>query len=188
MATETRDVPRTTVDLDGVDIAGAAAALGISPQAVRKRVRRGSLQAYKVDGEWRVILPSVQEMGRAAGYGAVPDTSYAEGYAEGLDAGRATALDTGYAASTPPEATDHGLLDQLKAENEFLRRQVEHQTAIIAGLTQRLPLPALLSGSEVDASTPVPAEGDDRTGLHRMAHELEKDRPWWWLPRWRKRR
>ena len=27
-----------------------------------------------------------------------------------------------------------------------------------------------------------------RQALHHMAHMLEKRRPWWWLPRWRKPR
>jgi len=45
-------------DEGGVGIAEAAAALGITANAVRKRVKRGSLVSYKaVSGEWRVILP-----------------------------------------------------------------------------------------------------------------------------------
>ncbi len=45
-------------DGDGMGIAEAAAALGITANAVRKRVKRGSLVSYKaVSGEWRVVLP-----------------------------------------------------------------------------------------------------------------------------------
>ena len=45
-------------DGDGVGIAEAAAALGITANAVRKRVKRGSLVSYKaISGEWRVVLP-----------------------------------------------------------------------------------------------------------------------------------
>jgi len=45
------------VSESGVPIATAAAALGLTPEAVRKRVKRGTLEAYKKGGQWRVILP-----------------------------------------------------------------------------------------------------------------------------------
>ena len=44
---------------DVLDVGQAASRLGISPDGVRKRIRRGSLKAHKVDGEWRVVLPDV---------------------------------------------------------------------------------------------------------------------------------
>ncbi len=40
----------------GVPAGEAARALGITVPAVRKRIRRGTLRAYKVEGEWRVIV------------------------------------------------------------------------------------------------------------------------------------
>lgn len=43
-------------DVETLTIAGAAARLGVAPDAVRKRIRRGSLRAVKVDGYWQVIL------------------------------------------------------------------------------------------------------------------------------------
>jgi hypothetical protein len=42
---------------DGIEIADAARRLGISVDAVRKRLDRGTLQGVKVDGRWRVFLP-----------------------------------------------------------------------------------------------------------------------------------
>lgn len=47
------DQPR----LEKLDIADAAARLGLSIDAVRKRVQRGSLRADKVDNRWFVVLP-----------------------------------------------------------------------------------------------------------------------------------
>lgn len=41
----------------GVDIPEAAVRLGISVDAVRKRISRGKLQATKTDAGWAVILP-----------------------------------------------------------------------------------------------------------------------------------
>ncbi len=39
-----------------LDITTAAFRLGISPDGVRKRISRGSLQGYKAAGQWHVIL------------------------------------------------------------------------------------------------------------------------------------
>jgi len=39
---------------DRVDISTAAARMGITPEAVRKRIKRGTLQATKQDGRWVV--------------------------------------------------------------------------------------------------------------------------------------
>lgn len=47
-----------------LSVAEAAAALGISTDAVRKRLMRGTLPGEKVSGQWRVTLPD-----------DVPDTS-----------------------------------------------------------------------------------------------------------------
>jgi excisionase family DNA binding protein len=44
-------------DQAGVPIAEAAAALGITAEAVRTRIRRGQLRAYKSGSRWRVVLP-----------------------------------------------------------------------------------------------------------------------------------
>jgi excisionase family DNA binding protein len=49
-------------DGDVLDIGQAASRLGVSPDAVRKRIRRGQLRAYKVDGMWRIVLPAVSSV------------------------------------------------------------------------------------------------------------------------------
>jgi excisionase family DNA binding protein len=56
--------PAVQEEPGGMPVGEAARALGISVPAVRKRIRRGTLRAYKVDGEWRVI---VQPPGQAGG-------------------------------------------------------------------------------------------------------------------------
>jgi DNA-directed RNA polymerase specialized sigma24 family protein len=40
-----------------LDIEAAAAHLGISPDAVRKRLQRGTLAGRKIRGRWLIILP-----------------------------------------------------------------------------------------------------------------------------------
>ena len=42
----------------GVPIGQAADRLGISENAVRQRIKRGTLAATKVDGIWRVVVPT----------------------------------------------------------------------------------------------------------------------------------
>lgn len=44
--------------IDGVTLSEAAAALGTTPEAVRKRIQRGHLDGYKLAGQWRVRLPT----------------------------------------------------------------------------------------------------------------------------------
>ena len=52
----------------GIPVAQAAQALGLSPNAVRKRIRRGSLSAYKVDGQWFIVLPVAHEAAQVVGH------------------------------------------------------------------------------------------------------------------------
>lgn len=40
-----------------LSVAEAAAALGVSTDAVRKRLTRGTIEGEKIDGQWHVILP-----------------------------------------------------------------------------------------------------------------------------------
>ena len=81
-----------------VDVVTAARSLGVTPAAVRKRIRRGSLRAWKVDGVWRVVLPA----GREPSYPTVTEPA--------RDAGR------------------DALIAQLASENEFLRSLVADLT------------------------------------------------------------
>ena len=43
----------------GIPIGDAAAILGLTVDAVRKRIKRGTLRAYKKDERWYVVLPGV---------------------------------------------------------------------------------------------------------------------------------
>lgn len=46
---------------DYIDHTEAAAVLGVSLEAMRKRIARGTVDAVKVDGHWRVRIPSDQQ-------------------------------------------------------------------------------------------------------------------------------
>lgn len=65
---------------DGTPLAEAAALLGLSPEATRKRLQRGTLDGYKVDNQWYVVLPrqdassgqmAGRQDGQATGFQAV---------------------------------------------------------------------------------------------------------------------
>ena len=98
----------------GVPIAEAARVLGIAPEAVRKRVRRGTIRAHKVDGQWYVVLPERD---------APPDNRPATGqdhYRELVDALRDE-------------------VSWLRQELAVRTAELERKDHIIAALTQRLP-------------------------------------------------
>jgi len=46
---------------DRVDIGTAAIRLGITTEAIRKRIARGTLQATKQDGRWNIVLDGVPD-------------------------------------------------------------------------------------------------------------------------------
>jgi len=81
-------------DERGVPVSQAAAILGISVAAARKRVQRGSLRSYKVDGQWMVVLPMSTEASQ--------------------DVGRTIAVGHGY------DATRDAMIDDLRDRVRFL--------------------------------------------------------------------
>ena len=146
-----------------VDLAAAAVRLGITPEAVRKRIHRHQLTGIKRGGKWYVVLPADQN-----GAGPHPDSEQ-----------------------------DHAaLVEQLRSENAYLRRQLESTLAdlteearrrdhIIAGLLQRvaeLPAPPGqdTAGPEQDTRQDRPSPGQ----ASAPAPAAQVRRPWWafWRP------
>ncbi|MDM7999377.1 MAG: hypothetical protein QUS33_05085 [Dehalococcoidia bacterium] len=115
-----------------LEIGEAARILGISTEAVRKRIKRGSLKAQKnVDGQWLVIL---DESRLAAGHrdnGGDSVQADAAGVAATMNLVRSSA------------AIEEALRDEvdiLRDEIAFLRDEVSRLEAIIAGLTQNIKM------------------------------------------------
>jgi hypothetical protein len=129
-----RPVRGLDAEIAGVDVSRAAVLLGISHEAVRKRIRRGSLRAYKRDGVWYVVLPAARDGG----------TSHSQ------DAARDAVPDS------VPDGGQDALIEQLRGEVAFLRSLTEHQAGVIAELSRRVPqLPA--AGVDTVATAPESA-------------------------------
>jgi len=106
---------------DGLDISTTAARMGITSEAVRKRISRGTLAATKQDGRWHVVLDGILDASRPSRAGRpVQDT--------GQDV-----------QDNRPDDKDH-LIQVLSEELEARRREVQElhvllqtaQTALMA--------------------------------------------------------
>ena len=151
----------------GLTISEAARALGVIREAIRQRIRRGTLAAAKVDGHWYV---QVNDHATATD---MPTSTAAEGKGpadQHADQGTAEPA-AGYA----DQYADHReLVDALRDEVAFLRSELETRTeelrrkdTIIMALAQRVPaLPAPAS------SSPPPTAGPP-TAPH------QPHPPWW---------
>ena len=114
-----------------LEIGEAARILGISTEAVRKRIKRGSLKAQKNgDGQWLVIL---DESRVAAGH---PHNG-GDGVQDA--AGVATALNL-VRSSAAIEETLRDEVDVLRDEVSFLREEISRLDTIIMSLTQNVKL------------------------------------------------
>ena len=152
---------------DTVPVAEAAARLGLSEHAVRKRIQRGMLPAVKDGaGRWLVVL-------------------------DPLDTSSSTPETPSKTTGTPVEDTSHvpqdggaesvyrELVDTLRAEVDFLRGELSARTEelrrkdhIIAGLTSRIPeLPA---GQDAAQASPAPPGATERP-----KPATDTPPPWW---------
>jgi len=115
-----------------LEIGEAARILGISTEAVRKRIKRGSLKAQKNGGgQWLVIL---DESRLAAGH---PDNG-GDGVQANV-AGAAATLNL-VRSSAAIEETLRDEVDVLRDEIAFLRDEVARLETIIVNLTQNIKM------------------------------------------------
>ena len=143
----------TPPDAEIVTLAEAAVRLGISPDAARKRLERGTLRGEKRGGRWRVALePDARTDTRSdATDDATPDA----------DRTPADAV-----PDTLPAAARE-LIDALQAEVTYLRQTLDTEIEarrradhLVAGLMERLPeLPRAVESAPQDA-IPVPPRDD----------------------------
>jgi hypothetical protein len=141
---------RTGPDLDRLTVAQAAAALGVSQDAVRKRITRGTISHDR------------DESGRVYVYLSPSET---------VDK---TDQDTrgGDATKTVQDVYIRSLEDQIA----FLRRELERKDGILLNLTERIPqLEAPSDAPETVEDAPEGAEPrPDAPGAQESVQ-----RPWW---------
>ena len=138
----------------GLGVVQAATRLGISVDAVRKRIRRKTLRAYKVGGQWRIILDEPAATDQP--HDRVGDQDDRPGHDQGI-------------ASS--------LIAQVQSEVAFLRQLTEHQAGVIAqqaqtiaDLARRVP--------ELPAGSPTPAPETPHSAPQTAATPPPR-RPWW---------
>ncbi len=135
--------------MDGIPIREAAARLGITVESLRKRAQRGTITAYKVDGEWFIALPAEQDKGQDA----VPDNG------QGGD------------------IATSALVEQLGfMQRELERRdlEIERLTGMLAESqrTVRLMLPTTAGpGQDTIQPTPGTPQAPERSAEHAMPPE-----------------
>ncbi len=154
----------------GLTVAEAAARLGVTPDAIRRRLHRATLTGAKtVDGEWRVWLPD----GEA---GAPPAPPPGQPPVAGQDIAR-----------TPPvsqEASSHpaieALLEGQRQEIAYLREQLAERSRELAAERERFDvlhwealarIPALGARQEAPVAPPRPQE----------SQRPKRDRDPWWV-------
>jgi hypothetical protein len=115
-----------------LEIGEAARILGISTEAVRKRIKRGSLKAQKNgDGQWLVILDESRLAAVARDNGGDSVQVDASGVATTLNLVRSSAA---------IEETLRDEVDVLRDEVSFLREEISRLDTIIMSLTQNVKM------------------------------------------------
>jgi hypothetical protein len=163
----TRDTTRDTTDRatrhDIVSVNEAAVALGITPDSVRARLRRGSLAGEKQGTTWMVHLaPSSSRDG---------------------DGRRATRHDTPRDATRHRDTTSRDtdrdeLLDELRADKRYLQEQLDRALRQLEAERQRADvLQALGTGTTSD--TPPEAGESPQTSEPAPTGIRARVRRWW---------
>lgn len=144
---------------ESLPISEAAARLGISVDAIRKKIRRGTIPAVKQNDRWYVEVPDMD---------AAQDT-------------------TQPASSTVPDgAITHELVELLRAELEAKNRQIERLTVLLGNAQQTVQLLTEgQSAAPVRPRTVVDVESTRRAGSGDSgAVQGSPQRRSWWQRLW----
>jgi hypothetical protein len=139
----------------------AADVLGITVDAVRGRIRRGTLDSVKLDGVVYVLLDTTNR-----------EQQSDESATESADASRQTADESGLVSDQSE------LVGDLRGQVDWLRREVERKDTIIMQMAQRIP--------ELEAP-PEPRDANETAskdvsgGDHQIPpSNMEEPRDSWW--------
>jgi len=153
---------------DGVDIATAARRLGISTDGVHKRIARGRLPVYRVDGRTFVVVDSP-----STPTDTPRSTDSLDGHVQAASV-HAPEQDTQLGLSNP-------LVAQLESEVCFLRKQVEalqerHAAAVVAWQERLREAHVLLAQRP---ALPAPPTAADPAAEATTAFCSSAAAPWW---------
>jgi len=163
-----RTTDQTKPDHDRTTIAEAAKRLGVSTDAIRKRLSRGQLHGEKVGGTWVVFLPAAtSQMVKISPFDQTPDR-------------------------TGPDDRDR-LIAALEDDIAFLRRELdtrndelERRDVLLREALGRIPqLPSGLYTPEKDESRTEPpdasptGQGDEKAADTTSDTSSSRVRPWW---------
>lgn len=126
-------------DTDWTPLDAAAKALGISPDATRKRIERGTLPGEKQGGRWFVAT-------EALAAGPHKHDTPASGQQDAI--------------RTPPDVGPDSLrelVDHLKEENEFLRSQLDKRSQELADERERSDVLHREAFARIEALTTGPS-------------------------------
>jgi hypothetical protein len=137
----------------------AADVLGITVDAVRGRIRRGTLDSVKLDGVVYVLLDTTNR-----------EQQSDESATESADASRQTADESGLVSDQSE------LVGDLRGQVDWLRREVERKDTIIMQMAQRIP--ELEVASEPRESPEPASKGADRGEATSDQQEPVQRRSW----------
>lgn len=179
-------------NLNTVDVAEAARRLGVTPDAIRARLHRGTLKGEKVDGQWRVRLPAQEndQRDRFEPTGTQQDT---DSQATGQDPNRLDAGDsadrTRQDAPTVDIAPLVEMIERLSRRNEELSAAAGMWQARAKHFEEQLQqlAPAVESvGGDADDVVSVPErdETDDQDIEEAREPEASPEGFWARFRRW----
>jgi hypothetical protein len=156
-------------ELQEVPLAEAAKRLGLSPDALRKRLARGTMQGFKRDEQWYMLLPTeptghVQDNGRSR-----PEDDR-------------SAPDTDLLVETLRDQVAF-LRKELETRTEELHRKdvlLAEQGRTLAELARRMPeLPAESQAPQDARESPQARESAEQNTRHVYVEPGPQRRPWW---------
>lgn len=175
-------IDHTAVPTDALTVAEAAEALGITTEAARMRVKRGTLPSTRIEGTVYVLVdrPDPRPYGPNVGPNDQPNPrpNGSVGGPNGRPNGHADAGVPGASALlAAKDETIGDLREQLEAERQANREN----RRIIAGLIERVPeLPPASSQEPRDGyETSVDGSGGVEAPAYNGGTQTDTPRPWW---------
>jgi hypothetical protein len=130
----------TTTDRDVVSPTVAAQRLGITPDAVRARLRRGTISGERVDGDWQVFLPR-------------DTTAQEEQHDTRHDADATEPVDRHDGDTAPQPDRTQELITAQREEITFLRDQLDHSRRELSAERERFDVIHREALSRIEALT-----------------------------------